>query len=166
MILAVDISGATYIADVGFGGLTLTAPLRLRPGLEQETPHELFRISGEDPNLRVEARIGEDWRPLFRFDLSEQYEVDYAAPNWYLSTNPGSGFRSTLMAARAEKSRRLALRNAEFSIYPLDGAPEKRTLATIAEVKEVLGGPFGIALPAGAELDAALERVLALPEAI
>jgi arylamine N-acetyltransferase len=70
------------------------------------------------------------------------------------------------MAARAEKTRRLALRNAEFNIYPLDGEPEKRTLATIAEVKEVLAGPFGITLPAGAELDAALERVLALPEAI
>jgi N-hydroxyarylamine O-acetyltransferase len=101
MILAVDIGGTTYIADVGFGGLTLTAPLRLRAGIEQETPHELFRITGEDPDLRVEAKIGEDWRPLFRFDLSEQYEVDYAAPTWYLSTNPGSAFRTTLMAARA-----------------------------------------------------------------
>lgn len=35
---------ATYIADVGFGGLTLTAPLQLIPAIEQPTPHETFRL--------------------------------------------------------------------------------------------------------------------------
>src|SRR5690606_32864649 len=44
MVLAVDIAGSTYLADVGFGGLTLTAPLQLRDGKEQETPHETFRL--------------------------------------------------------------------------------------------------------------------------
>src|SRR5690606_12496335 len=44
MLLAVDISGATYIADVGFGGMTLTAPLKLKADSEQSTPHETFRL--------------------------------------------------------------------------------------------------------------------------
>src|SRR5204862_693519 len=44
MLLRVRVDGEDWIADVGFGGLTLTAPLRLRPELEQATPHEPHRI--------------------------------------------------------------------------------------------------------------------------
>src|SRR5690606_34277901 len=44
MLLAVDVGGEPIVADVGFGGLTLTAPLALRPAIEQATPHEPFRL--------------------------------------------------------------------------------------------------------------------------
>jgi N-hydroxyarylamine O-acetyltransferase len=43
-LLRVDLADGPYIADVGFGGQTLTGPLRLEPGLEQTTPHEPFRL--------------------------------------------------------------------------------------------------------------------------
>src|SRR5258706_8850024 len=38
MLLRVTLPEGEYIADVGFGGLTLTAPLRLEPDIEQATP--------------------------------------------------------------------------------------------------------------------------------
>ena len=44
MLLLVDLEGRTYLADVGFGGVTLTAPLVLETGREQATPHEPFRL--------------------------------------------------------------------------------------------------------------------------
>src|SRR4051812_32745388 len=44
MLLRIDLAGQPYIADVGFGGLTLTAPLLLEAGIEQPTPHESFRL--------------------------------------------------------------------------------------------------------------------------
>jgi len=40
MVLGVNIDGEPYIADVGFGGLTLTTPLALTPDIEQPTSHE------------------------------------------------------------------------------------------------------------------------------
>src|SRR5579862_8685786 len=43
MLLGVDCD-QPYIADVGFGGLTLTGPLRLVADVEQATPHETFRL--------------------------------------------------------------------------------------------------------------------------
>jgi N-hydroxyarylamine O-acetyltransferase len=48
MLLLVDAirgepSGSSHIADVGFGGLTLTAPLRLATDVEQATPHDHIR---------------------------------------------------------------------------------------------------------------------------
>src|SRR5690606_17659533 len=56
MLLTVDVAGEPYIADVGFGGLTLTAPLRLVPDLEQPTPHETFRVQRRDDGFVLEVR--------------------------------------------------------------------------------------------------------------
>ena len=44
MLLRVDLDGQPYIVDVGFGGVTLTGPLRLETDIEQATPHEPFRL--------------------------------------------------------------------------------------------------------------------------
>src|SRR5215510_14323543 len=44
MLLRIDLDGQAYLADVGFGGLTLTSPLRLEIDVEQSTPHEPFRL--------------------------------------------------------------------------------------------------------------------------
>src|SRR5690606_13630560 len=70
LVLTVDVGGVTYLADTGFGGLTLTAPLRLRAEREQETPHETFRLLGGEPEWRVEAKLGEEWRALYTFEES------------------------------------------------------------------------------------------------
>jgi N-hydroxyarylamine O-acetyltransferase len=40
MLLQVNLPEGPYLADVGFGNLAPTAALFLRPGVEQETPHE------------------------------------------------------------------------------------------------------------------------------
>src|SRR2546430_1492720 len=42
MLLRIDLDGQAHIADVGFGGLTLTAPLRLGLETGEPTPHGLF----------------------------------------------------------------------------------------------------------------------------
>lgn len=39
-LLLVELEGEKWIADVGFGGQTLTAPIRLMPDIMQTTPHE------------------------------------------------------------------------------------------------------------------------------
>ena len=44
MLLLIDLDDDAFVADVGFGGLTLTGPLRLQPNVEQATPHEPFRL--------------------------------------------------------------------------------------------------------------------------
>src|SRR5690606_30227601 len=57
MLLLVEIEGEQYIADVGFGGQTLTAPLRLELDVEQETPHEPFRLIEHDGDFLLQAKI-------------------------------------------------------------------------------------------------------------
>src|SRR5215470_14006816 len=47
MLLRVAIDGQDHIADVGFGGQTPTGPMRLVADIEQETPHEPFRLRAD-----------------------------------------------------------------------------------------------------------------------
>ncbi len=44
MLVLVALKDGDYLCDVGFGGLTPTAPLRLDANVEQSTPHETFRV--------------------------------------------------------------------------------------------------------------------------
>lgn len=160
MLLLVEAEGERYVADVGFGGLTLTAPLRLVADQEQPTPHETFRLVPDgDHAFFMQAHVGGEWKPLYRFDLLEQHTPDYEVSSWYLSTHPRSHFLSGLIAARVDEDRRYALHNASLAIHHLHGPTERTTLAGAAELRDVLGDVFGIAVPEGA--DPALERVAA-----
>ena len=161
MVLLVDVDDGPYVCDVGFGGLTPTAPLRLLPGAEQVTPHETFRVLDEAPEYLVQARVAGEWKPLYRFDLQPQQQVDIEVLNFYVAEHADSPMLGRLIAARVAPDRRFALHNGTFTVYHLDGRHEQRQLATVAELRDVLGGTFGIAVPEDAGLDAAFRALLA-----
>ena len=161
MLLRVDLEGRSYIADVGFGVLTLSAPLLLEPDIEQATPHETFRLMRAGQDFVMQVKLGGTWKALYRFDLQEQFPPDYEVTNWYLSNHPDSHFVNGLIAARAAPDRRYALRNNELAVHHLDGNTERSVLATVAQLRAALEGPFGLTLPDAPELDAALARFAA-----
>lgn len=154
MLLRVDIDGDTWIADVGFGGVTLTAPLRLVDGVVQETPHERFRLDRVEGYWLLQVEIGEEWRSTFRFGLEENLLSDYEIASYFVSTHRQSHFVHTLMAARPTREGRYALSNNRLSFR----GPEafQRELASAEEVEQVLRDIFGIHVPPG--LAQALER--------
>jgi N-hydroxyarylamine O-acetyltransferase len=161
MLLRVRLDGQDWLADVGFGGLTLTAPLRLLPGPAQPTPHEPVRLVPDGEELILAAELGGTWQPLYRFDLRPQLLPDYEVASWYLCTHPRSQFRARLMIARATANGRLALLDDRLTMHHRAGLPERRRLASIAALREALAGPFGLDLPSGPALDQALARLLA-----
>ena len=171
MVLRVSVEGQAVIVDAGFGGLTLTGPLRLpvsRNGLapfleadvEQDTPHERCRIVRADDSFVVEARVREEWKALYRFDLQRQAIADYEVTSWYLSTSPKSHFLTTLVAARVKADRRLALRNTDFAVHHQDGYTERRAVLTGKAVRVTLEDEFGINVPHGADVEAMFDRIL------
>ena len=160
MVLYVDLDAGPFIVDAGFGGVTLTAPLRLEADIDQQTPHETFRLMQGGDEYVVQARLPNEWKPLYRFDLQRQVLADYEVSNWYLSTNPKSHFVTGIMAARVRADRRYALRNTDLSIHHLDGYTEKRVLLTGQEVRAALEQLFGLPVPGGADVDAAFERLV------
>ena len=162
MLLAVDLDGERYVADVGFGGMTPTAPLKLDFDGEQATPHEPCRVLRSGEEFVLQAKIRQDWQPIYRFDLQEQLLADYEINNWYKSTSPKSYFTQNLMAARPVEGRRYALRNGEFVVHHVGGASERRALRTPRELRDTLGGAFGVSLPATGDLEALLTRLTAV----
>jgi len=162
MLLRVDLGGLSYIADVGFGGNVLTAPLRLEPHIAQATPHEPHRLLPLENGFVLEASLSGEWKPFYRFTLEPQFPADYEVSNWYLCHHPSSFFRQMLLTARASPEARYGLRNNSLSIHRKDGT-EKRTLADGAALRSCLETDFGLRLPESAELDAALERVAKHP---
>jgi N-hydroxyarylamine O-acetyltransferase len=159
MLLRIDLNGESYIADVGFGGNVLTAPLRLEPHATQATPHEPHRLMPIEHGYVLEAQIAGNWMPLYRFTLEPQFPSDYEVSNWYLCNHPSSFFRNTLLAARATPNARFALRNNALAIHRKDGT-EKRQLTSIKALRECLETDFGIRLPDTPALEAALERAV------
>jgi len=163
MLLLVDIKGQNYIADVGFGGMSLTAPLRLKPDVEQPTPHETYRLVGGDPDWTLQARIGEEWRGVYVFTTDRVDEVDLWDINRDLSGNPASPFTLQLRVALSPTGRRLKLRNNVFTIQPTGEEAEVRELLSVEEIRAVLAGEFGIAVPESEKLDAKLAGFVPAP---
>ena len=165
MVLLVTVPEGPHIIDVGFGGSTPTAPLRLVTDVGQATPHEPFRLVKVADSLRVEARLEKAWKGLYVFDLQPQVLADYEMPNWYLCNHPESHFLDRVVAARVERDRRYALRNTEFAVYYPRGEAERRTLTSGAEIRQTLQDVFQIQVPKEPEVDEVLARLVALPAA-
>lgn len=153
MLLLASIGGERYIADVGFGGLTLTAPLRLEPGVEQVTPHEPHRLLFADGKYSLQARIAGEWQTLYVFDLTPQEIADYEVSNWYLCNHPQSQFAKGLICARAAHDKRHALRNSRYAVHYADGRTERRFIESVDQLKAILRDRFDIAVPATPRFD-------------
>ncbi len=159
----VTVDGVRYITDVGFGGMVPSSPLRLDTQAAQPTAHEPYRVTGDGQgSYTLWARVTEEWRGLYVFDLQEQADVDYEIGNWYVSTHPGSPFLGQLKAARLAPGVRHTLNNANYAIHYLDRPSEKRVLKSADELLEVLGAVFGIRPPLHPTLDATLEALVAV----
>ena len=161
MLLLVDgLPDGPHLVDVGFGGGTPTGVLRLVPDEVQETPNEPCRIVRDGDTYVMEIRLGDSWAALYSFDLTPQLPVDYGITNFYLAQHPESHFRHMLMVSRPEPGVRYALANNRLSVHRIDGPGEQRVLGSVAELREVLGGTFGLELSGVAGIDPALQRIL------
>ena len=154
MVLLVSLPEGEFLADAGFGGLTLTAPLRFVTDIEQDTPHGRYRIVAVREEFQVQAQVDGEWHPLFQLSLAEQAAADWDSANWFISTSPESIFTRTLMAAIPTHDRRYTLRNNRLSIHHVGGRSEHRTLSGANELMTVLHETFRLNLPKDADISA------------
>ena len=68
--LAVTVPGAPgpWLVDVGFGGQTLSSPIRLEVDTVQTTRHEPYRIRSDGDVYLLEAEVRGEWQTLYMFD--------------------------------------------------------------------------------------------------
>jgi arylamine N-acetyltransferase len=146
-VLSVTVPGVDgpLLVDVGFGGQTLTSPIRLDPGPVQETRHEPYRISERGDGCQLEAEVSGVWQPLYMFDTLPKPRIDLEVGSWFVSTHPDSHFVTGLTAALVTDDARWNLRGRNLAIHR-PGGTEKIRFDTAADVLEALTIRFGINL--------------------
>jgi N-hydroxyarylamine O-acetyltransferase len=163
LLLLIDIDGEEWLADVGFGGNTMTSPLRLHSDAEQPTAHEPARIVRNNGSYMVQVKPAERWADLVRFDLGAPNAADLEMGNWFTSTHPKSRFKNELLAARTDTGRRYGLRNNELAEHRIGGPSTRRKLTGVAELRDALTDLFRIKLPDDPALDPMLARFAGMP---
>ncbi|HEY3144768.1 MAG TPA: arylamine N-acetyltransferase [Dongiaceae bacterium] len=147
MVLLVDLEEGPFIADVGFGNLAPTGPLRLAPLVEQPTPHETMRFIRMGEEFVLQSRLGDHWEHIYRVVLLPRFDAEYEICNWYTGTHPQSPYLNNLIAALpGADGTRLTLFNWRFTVRHASGAAERRMLESAAEFRSVLENDFGIVL--------------------
>jgi len=144
-LLLLTIEGRPYVADVGFGVVTLSTVLLLEPDIEQATPHELHRFVRDGHGWRLEAKLDSHWQPLYAFTLEPWCPEDFEPVNYQLAHDPASSFVQSLALARATPTGRLTMRDLDFTRRERGVVVESRRPASAAELVDLVEGEFGIA---------------------
>ena len=139
-----------YLADVGFGGQTYTAPLKLQMNAPQATPHGVYRVVGDTGTLEIQMRVADRWEGMYRFTLTPAAQCDFEMANWFTATHPKTRFVRNLVAARIIGASRYNLLNAALSIHG-PGGVQQRMLASPEDLHDVLHNPMGLEPPVSAE---------------
>ena len=159
--LAVTVPGVEcrFLVDVGFGGQTLSSPIRLETGTVQQTRHEPYRLREHVDGLMLESEIRGTWEPLYMFTLRPQPLIDRVVGSWYVSTYPESHFVTGLTAALVTDDGRWNLRGRNLAIHS-GGSTERVRFNTAAEVLDALTGRFGIDLVGLGDVEARVSQVM------
>jgi len=145
MLLQVELPEGPHLADVGFGNLAPTSALLLRPGVEQETPHEPMRFIDVDGELTLQARLRDAWEHIYRVIPYPRYDGEYEITNWYTGTHPDAPYQSNIIAARPGANRtRITLFNRRVTVRHATGEAERRELSDEAQFQSVLRDEFGL----------------------
>jgi N-hydroxyarylamine O-acetyltransferase len=166
LTLRVELPEGTYLADVGFGNLTPTAPLMLNQHNAQATDHEAYRFQPLDRETLLQVRLGAKWENVYRFTGQPSFPIDHEVGNWFTSTHPRSPFTANVVVARAGNQSRTTLFNERLTIRRTDGGSQRSFVTSETTLHEALNERFGINLPADdvPRLHAALRSFAERPE--
>lgn len=161
MLALVDLDGAPWIADVGFGG-SFTPPMPLEDGAEATSPdgarHRLRRtpmpgdpdgewlLERDGASEATDGRTtGAGWQPQIGFAVRPVTPADIEQCNHWTATRPGTRFTTLCVASRVLPDGFAALTDRRLTLYRA-GAGEVRLLDTPELYRETLADLFGIAL--------------------
>jgi arylamine N-acetyltransferase len=165
-VLAVQIPGTEdrYLVDVGFGGQTLTSPIRLLADEIQQTRHEPYRLrrygNGPADGYVLEALVRDGWQSLYTFTDQPRPMIDLRVGSWYVSTYPKSIFVAGLSACHITPDARWNLRGRNLAVHHQDGRSERTRFDNASQVLDLLINRFGIDVGGIGDVHARITEVL------
>jgi len=159
----VNVEGARWLADTGFGGHGALHPVALDDPGPQALPNGAYRVrrdaaAGESV---LERQAGEAWVSLYGFDGLPARAIDLEAANFLCATWNGAPFTANLMLAFHGPGGRRAMFNRALTLgMPPDA--ETRLIESMDEFAQVLGGEFALDV-SDAEIAAIWARIETAP---
>ena len=146
MVIAMEIDGQSWLADVGFGGEGPCEPLAMTGEVTASTAGLAYRVVVEGELRVMQMRRDGAWADQYAFLPHPVQPIDLVVANWFTSTHPSSPFVRTLTAQRATRDVRYVLR---YPAYTEIRASSTRTreIARV-ELLPLLRDVFLIELPA------------------
>jgi N-hydroxyarylamine O-acetyltransferase len=153
----VTIEGRQWIADVGFGGDTPRAPLRLEINQPKICDGQKVRLVDADHfGIMLQTEKENQWIDLYSFDLGYVCPADIDYGNHFTSTHPSSLFVFARVAALPVEKGAMTIFNNTL----------KRMIAGKEEVQELTEGKGyldALKTHFGIELDAPYDQLRPLP---
>jgi N-hydroxyarylamine O-acetyltransferase len=97
LLLRVELEGASWHVDVGFGPGTLLEPLPFGPGGPFDQSGWRFRVVRDGSELVLQTIDGGEWVDMYGFVPEPAPFVDLEMSNWWTSTHPRSPFVTGLI---------------------------------------------------------------------
>ena len=141
----VELEGATWVCDVGFGGSAYRYPLILEPDAETEQMGERYRLrKSYEHGFFVEKNIGQGWEPQYTFKIDPALPIDMAMANFYTSRSADHVFLNAIIGTRMTERGRVTLLDHTFKRFDLiEGSVRRETVTDfdtyIAKLREHLG---------------------------
>ncbi len=145
MTLRVDIDGASWLADVGFGACFFV-PLPLDDRTDHDDPGGVFRISAHGDG---ELELSKNGVPEYRFRPGPHVLADYEAMCRFHQTSPESHFtHNSLCSLPLDGGHGRVSMRYRTLIITRDGERTEQELTTADEVRHAYLKWFGIELDA------------------
>lgn len=147
-VALVTIEGERWVADAGFGGTTLLAPMRLVTDERQNVPGFVCRFIADPAyGFMYQQETPTAWANQYSFDLEHVVDADRELGNWWTSTNPKDFFTWARVCARQLPNGRVTLFDRKMTLR--DGGTETVTVLEEGEpYLSALREHFGIELDA------------------
>ncbi len=114
-LILVTIGDRHWIADAGFGGPSLRAPVPLELGTQWRQEGEHFRLVDAGPfGTMLQKQSEGEWRDLYSFGMEHVCEADIAVGHHFTSTSPLSRFTHTPVAALHTPTGKTTLHDREL----------------------------------------------------
>jgi N-hydroxyarylamine O-acetyltransferase len=151
-VLAVELDGKTYLADVGYGNDGISAPLLLGDEIQTQFGntyrftrdpvygHVLERMVG---GAFAPSMVGGEFAPMYAVSPEACVPADFEVANHYTATHPDSFFKTARFATKPTPTGRVTLTETRLKIA--DGGAVTERDVDGAEFETLLRELFGLA---------------------
>lgn len=159
----VEMDGADWLLDTGFGGQAPAEPINLSTSEEQPVRDQTYRMrfdTAENEEV-LERKTTAGWVPLYGFDRVSPKQVDVEAANYLCAKWPEISFSSSIKFYRLTDDGWISFQNG-LAGFTSNGVKASRTILTSSDLSRFMRENLGLGYN-DADIDAVAKRLSTLP---